>query len=363
MSGSTPLLFTPFTLRELTLRNRVMVAPMCQYSCGPDGALNDWHLMHLGARAAGGAGLVMVEATAVQARGRLSLGDSGLWDDAQVAPLRRVLDFVKARGAATAVQLAHGGRKAWSDKKGNWSEPGREAIVAPSALPFDADWATPHELSAGEIDGIVASWSAAARRALAAGADCVEIHSAHGYLLHSFLSPLCNRRADEYGGSLENRARLPRRIARELRALWPARMPLLARLSCDDWAAGGFTIDEAVTVSRWLKEDGVDLVDCSSGGAVPFQQIAVGPGYQVPFSARIRREAELPTAAVGMITTGDQAESILQSGDADLIALARIELYDPHWPLHAARQLGLAPDDPACPWPVQYGRALSVLPR
>jgi 2,4-dienoyl-CoA reductase-like NADH-dependent reductase (Old Yellow Enzyme family) len=353
-------LFTPLQLRGLTLKNRVMVSPMCMYSATREGAMTDWHLVHLGSRAVGGAALVMTEATAVESRGRLSLGDTGLYDDLQIEPMARVLAFCKAHGAATAVQLAHGGRKAWSDVKGHSTEPDREPVVGPSPLPFDDDWAVPHELTRMEIRAIHDAFLAAAKRALQAGADMVEIHSAHGYLLHSFLSPLCNKRTDDYGGPLGNRARFLYEVAGSLREFWPKEMPLLVRISADDWADGGFRLHEAVEVARNLKSLGVDLIDCSSGGAVPFQKIALGPGYQVPFSAAIRRDGNIPTAAVGLITEAQQAEDILLKGEADLIALARAELVDPYWPLHAAHTLG-AELGPAISWSRQYGRAVTIL--
>ncbi len=355
-----PTLFTPLKLRGLTLKNRVMVSPMCMYSATREGALTDWHFVHLGSRAVGGAALVMVEATAVESRGRLSLGDSGIYDDRQIEPLWRVLAFCRAHGAATGVQLAHGGRKAWSDVKGHGREPDQEPVVGPSALPFDPDWAVPHELSRMEIREIHDKFLAGAKRALAAGADLVEIHAAHGYLLHSFLSPLCNKRTDDYGGPLSNRARFLYEVASSIREFWPRELPLFVRISADDWAEGGFRLHEAVEVCAHLKTLGVDLIDCSSGGAVPFQKIAVGPGYQVPFSAAIRRDAKIPAAAVGMITTAQQAEEILAKGEADLIALARAELVDPYWPLHAARELGVEYGE-AVNWPKQYGRAVAIL--
>jgi 2,4-dienoyl-CoA reductase-like NADH-dependent reductase (Old Yellow Enzyme family) len=353
-------LFTPLQLRGLALKNRIMVSPMCMYSATREGALTDWHFVHLGSRAVGGAALVMVEATAVESRGRLSLGDSGIYDDLQIEPLRRVIGFGKAHGAAMGVQLAHGGRKAWQDVKAHSTEPGREPVVGPSALPFDAGWAVPQELSRMEIRAIHDAFLAGAKRALSAGADLVEIHAAHGYLLHSFLSPLCNRRTDDYGGPLSNRARFLYEVAGSVREFWPKELPLFVRLSADDWAEGGFTIKEAVEVCAHLKTLGADLIDCSSGGAVPQQKIAVGPGYQVPFAAAIRRKAKIPTAAVGLITTAQQAEEILLKGDADLIALARAELVDPYWPLHAAQELGVEYGE-AIAWPKQYGRAVTIL--
>ena len=343
-------LFTPFVLRGVTLRNRIVMSPMCMYSAGEDGIATDFHLAHLGARAVGGVGLVITEATAVESRARISVNDLGLWDDAQVEPLARIVRLCKAQGAMMCSQLAHAGRKAWTPTKGTGPLP----AVAPSALPFDAEWTAPRELTRAELDGIVAAYQAAAQRALRAGFDIVEVHAAHGYFLHAFLSPISNRRSDEYGGSLENRARMLLRVVEAVRAVLPESQPLLVRLSCTDWTEGGLTVGDQVQVARWLKAHGVDLVDCSSGGSTPSTP-PVGPGYpgyQVPFAEKIRREASIATMAVGQITTPEMAEEIVRNGRADLVALGRELLRNPYWSLHAARALG---HDLA--WPKQYLRA------
>ena len=340
-------LFSAFNLRGVTLRNRIAMSPMCMYSAAEDGMATDFHLAHLATRAVGGVGLVITEATAVEARARISVNDLGLWNDAQVEPLARVVRLCKAHGAAVCTQLAHAGRKAWTPSKGQGPFP----AVAPSAIPFDADWTTPQALAAPELDGIIAAYRAATRRALRAGFDVIEIHAAHGYFLHQFLSPLSNRRADEYGGSLENRARMLLRVAEAVRAELPETTPLLVRLSCTDYVEGGVTVEDQVQVARWLKARGVDLVDCSSGGSTP-QLPPVGPGYQVPFAEKIRREAGIATMAVGLITTPEMAEAIVWNGRADVVALGRELLRNPYWPLQAARMLG---DD--FPWPEQYQRA------
>jgi 2,4-dienoyl-CoA reductase-like NADH-dependent reductase (Old Yellow Enzyme family) len=343
-------LFSSLTLRGVTLRNRIAMSPMCMYSAGEDGFATDFHLAHLAARATGGVGLVITEATAVEPRARISVNDLGLWEDAQIEPLARIVRLCKAQGAAVCTQLAHAGRKAWTPTKGQGPFP----AVAPSAIPFDADWATPHELTQSELDGIVALYRAAVRRALRAGFDVIEIHAAHGYFLHQFLSPISNRRTDEYGGPLENRARIPLRVVEAVRAELPEATPLLVRLSCTDWVEGGLTVEDQIQTARWLKARGVDMVDCSSGGstsAVP----AVGPGYpgyQVPFAERIRREAGIATMSVGMITTPEMAEEIVRNGRADVVALGRELLRNPYWPLHAARVLG-----DGFAWPKQYQRA------
>jgi 2,4-dienoyl-CoA reductase-like NADH-dependent reductase (Old Yellow Enzyme family) len=343
-----PHLFSPLALRELTLRNRIAMSPMCMYSAGDDGRATDWHLAHYQARAIGGTGLIVTEATAVAARGRISRNDLGLWDDGQVQPLARVVRAVQAEGAAIAVQLAHAGRKAWSTDRGH----GPQTPVAPSPLPFDDGWNLPSELHLDEIDGLVAAWGAAARRAAAAGFDAVEIHAAHGYLNHQFLSPLSNQRADEYGGPLINRMRFLLHVAEAVRGAWPAEKPLLVRISATDWAQGGLTPEDQVVVARALKAKGVDLIDCSSGGMLPITPPGVGPGYQVPFAEKIRREAEIATAAVGLISTPELADEIVRNGRADLVALGRESLRHPYWPLHAARILGHDID-----WPRQYRRA------
>lgn len=340
-------LFSPLTLRGVTLRNRIAMSPMCMYSCGEDGVATDFHLAHLVARAVGGTGLVITEAAAVEARGRISTSDLGIWSDAQIEPLARIVRLGKAQGAAMCIQLAHAGRKAWSPTKGV----GPATAVAPSAIPFDAGWTTPHELSKAELDGIVSAFHAAAQRAVRAGFDVVEVHGAHGYLLHEFLSPIANRRTDEYGGSLENRARLLLRVVDAVREALSESRALLVRLSCTDWVEGGLTIEDQVRVARWLKAHGVDMVDCSSGAITSFIPL-VGPGYQVPFAEKIRREAGIPTMAVGLITAPEMAEEIVHNGRADVVTLGRELLRSPYWPLQAARVLG---HDLA--WPKQYQRA------
>ena len=340
-------LFSPFALRSVSLRNRIAMSPMCMYTAGEDGLATDWHMAHLVSRAVGGVGLIITEATAVEARGRISSNDLGLWDDVQVEPLARIARLCKAQGAVMCTQLAHAGRKAWSAKKGI----GPAQPVAPSAVPFDADWATPQELTRAEMEAIVSAFRASARRALAAGLDVIEIHSAHGYLLHQFLSPLSNQRADEYGGSLENCARMLLRVVDAVREVWPESQPLLVRLSCTDWVQGGLTIDDQVQVARWLKAHGVDMIDCSSGGNAPVAP-PTGPGYQVPFAEKIRREAGVATMAVGLISSPEMAEEIVRNGRADVVVLGRELLRHPYWPLDAARALGA---DVA--WPKQYLRA------
>lgn len=354
-----PQLFDPFTLRSITLRNRIGVSPMCMYS-SEDGVANDWHLVHLGARASGGAGLVIAEATAVSPEGRITPGDAGIWADKHVEPLARINRFIKSQGAVPGIQLAHAGRKAsaarpWeggdhlADTAGGWP------IVGPSALAWgDGLDKVPHALTADEIARLQRDFATAAQRSLAAGYEWVELHFAHGYLGHQFLSPLSNQRTDAYGGSFENRIRFAVETARAVRAVWPGSLPLTARLSCTDWVEGGWTPDEAVELSRRLKAEGLDLIDCSSGGTSPQQKIAGGPGYQVPFAERIRREAGIATAAVGLITQPQQADEIIREGKADLVLLAREFLRDPSWPLRAARALGIKP--PPAP-PVQYGRS------
>lgn len=343
-------LFSPFVLRGRTLRNRIVMSPMCMYSANEDGLVTDWHLAHLAARAIGGVGMIITEATAVEARGRISPNDLGLWNDQQIAPFERMVRLCQSQGAIMCTQLAHAGRKAWSARKGVGSTP----LIAPSALAFDTDWVVPQELSRVEIDAVVAAFRDAARRALAAGFDAIEIHAAHGYLLHQFLSPISNHRSDEYGGSLENRARLLRRVVNEVRQVWPAEQPLLVRVSCTDWVAGGLVVDDLVQVARWLQASGVDALDCSSGGNVSIPPPA-SPGYQVPFAETIRRATGVPTIAVGLITTPQMAEEIVQNGCADLVALGRELLRHPHWPLDAARSLG---HDIA--WPQQYVRAKPI---
>ncbi|MDQ2869866.1 MAG: NADH:flavin oxidoreductase/NADH oxidase [Acidobacteriota bacterium] len=353
-------LFDPFTLRGVTLRNRIGVSPMCQYS-SEDGLANDWHLVHLGSRAVGGAGLVMVEATAVEPRGRISPQDMGIWSDAHVEPLARIARFVADQGAVPGIQLAHAGRKAsvtrpWdgdrplSDGEGGWP------VIGASALPFKEGWRTPVPMTAADIDSLLADVRQSTRRAREAGFRWVELHAAHGYLLHSFYSPLSNRRDDEYGGSFGNRIRLTVEGLRAIRSEWPADLPVAVRLSGTDWVDGGWTVEDSVTLSRRLSEEGADLIDCSSGGNAPSAKIPAGAGYQVPIAAAVRSGARIATMAVGMITDPMQADQIVRNGQADLVLLAREELRDPYWPLHAAKALG---ESERVPVPVQYGRAFS----
>jgi 2,4-dienoyl-CoA reductase-like NADH-dependent reductase (Old Yellow Enzyme family) len=354
-------LFDPYTVRGVTLRNRVGVSPMCQYSCA-DGFASDWHLVHLGARATGGAGLVCVEATAVEPRGRISPQDMGIWKDEHVEPLARIARFVASQGAVPAIQLAHAGRKGSTLRP--WDGSGRVEVeqggwqpVAPSALPFDDGWHVPHALTAGEIAEITGSFVLAAKRARAAGFQWIELHFAHGYLAHEFLSPLSNTRTDAYGGSFDARVRFALETTRAVRAVWPQDLPLAARLSCTDWVeGGGWTLEDSVSLSRKLAAEGVDLVDCSSGGNVPRAKIPVGPGYQVPFAQEIRRSAGVATSAVGLITEARQAEAIVSTGKADMVMLARATLRDPYWALHAALELGDKTKALAMV-PVQYQRA------
>ena len=349
------LLFSPLTLRSTTFRNRAFVAPMCQYS-SVDGRVGDWHLAHLGAFARGGAGMVMTEAAAVTPEGRISPYDAGIWNDEQAQDWARIAAFVSAQGAVPAVQLAHAGRKASTQRpwEGNgYVEPadGGWQSVAPSPVAY-GDWPAPKELSVAEIGDVVRAFAAAAVRADAAGFEVAEVHAAHGYLLHEFLSPLTNERADEYGGDLAGRSRALREVVAAVRAVWPEGRPLLVRLSATDWADGGWTVAETVEVSRQLAGLGVDLVDVSSGGNVPQQRITAGPGYQVPFARAVREGSGLPTVAVGMITEPVQAEQVLVDGGADAVMLARELLRDPHWPLRAAGELGADVE-----WPAQYARA------
>jgi 2,4-dienoyl-CoA reductase-like NADH-dependent reductase (Old Yellow Enzyme family) len=351
-------LFSTFRLRDVEFRNRVFVSPMCQYS-SRDGLPGEWHLVHLGSRAVGGAGLVCAEATAVSPVGRISPGDTGLWSDEHTRAFRPIVAFIKAQGAAAGIQLAHAGRKASTDVTWRGGQPlteqeGGWQTLAPSALPFAASHPLPREMSAREIAEVVTQFVDAARRSIEAGFDVIELHMAHGYLLHEFLSPLSNRRQDEYGGSLEARARFPLQVAEAVREACPASMPIFVRISATDWTDGGWDLEQSIQFSRWLKEVGVDLIDCSSGAIIPGVRIPVEPGYQVPFAMAIRREAEIATGAVGMITEAKQAEQIIASGEADAVFLARALLRDPYWPLHAAKELGAD-----APWPVQYARAVN----
>jgi len=352
-----PHLFSPISFRSLTLPNRIAVSPMCQYS-SHDGFANDWHLVHLGSRAVGGAGLIFTEAAAVLPEGRITPHDLGIWKDEHIAPLAQIVDFLHAQGAHAGIQLAHAGRKAsmnrpWDGERLlSSAEDGWTNVAAPSAIPFNDRYAQPHELDAEGIARVKQAFAAAARRALATGFDILELHSAHGYLLHEFLSPLSNHRTDNYGGSFENRIRLLIETVDAVRAEWPADLPLFVRISATEWTDGGWDVDQSVALARVLKQHGVDLIDVSSGGNVSGATIPTGPGYQVPFAAQIRREAEIPTAAVGQITAPAQADQIIRTDGADLVLLAREMLRDPYWPLHAATTLGAEVS-----WPPQYLRA------
>jgi len=352
-------LFAPFTLKSITLRNRIGVSPMCMYSA-EDGTVNDWHLVHLGARAAGGAGLVIAEATAVSPEGRISPQDAGIWADRHIEPIARVVRFIQSQGAVAGIQLAHAGRKAsvarpWeggahvADDAGGWP------VIAPSPIAFGGSLTkTPREMSLADIARVQADFVSATRRALGAGYQWLELHSAHGYLSHQFLSPLSNHRTDQYGGNFENRIRFLLETTRAVRAVWPADLPFTVRISCTDWVEGGWSLDESVELARRLKAEGVDLIDCSSGGTALAAKIPVGSGYQVPMSERIRREAGIATAAVGLITDPAQADQIVRTGQADVVLLARELLRDPHWPIRAARALHVKPlPEP----PPQYARA------
>ncbi|GHU17951.1 oxidoreductase [Betaproteobacteria bacterium] len=349
-------LFEPLALRDLTLRNRIAVPAMCQYSA-QDGLANDWHFVHYGTRAIGGAALIISEAIAVVPEGRISPADLGLWDDSQIEPLARVVRFAQEYGSSMAVQLAHAGRKAsvgrgWEAQtpipvdKGGWPP------VGPSPIAFSRAHAAPVELDAAGIETIIERFVAAARRAQAAGFSALEIHAAHGYLLHQFLSPLSNQRADSYGGSFAKRARLVIKVVDAVRAVWPDRLPLIVRLSATDWVDGGWTPDETVDLCRVLKTHGVDLINVSTGGTAPDARIPDGPGFQTGFAERVRREADIPCAAVGRITSPAQADHIIRSGQADMVLLGREILRNPYWPMTAAHELGHAAD-----WPVQYLRA------
>lgn len=362
---NTPLLFAPIVLRGLSPRNRIVISPMCQYSA-TDGVPDDWHLVHLGRFATGGAGIVFIEATAVEERGRITHGDVGLWHDGQIAAHKRIVDFVKAEGALAAIQLGHAGRKASMQRPWFGNAALGEAdfargdlpwdIVGPSPVPVDQGWLVPHELSQAEIAALVEQWVAATRRALDAGYDILEIHGAHGYLIQSFLSPIANKRSDGYGGGLEGRMRLALEVTEAVRPIWPDDRPLFFRISAADGIEGGWTLEDSVVLARELRARGVDVVDCSSGGiagSATAAKVKRQPGFQVPFAEALRREAGVMTQAVGLITHPKQAEAILQNGQADLIAIGREALYDPSWPRHAARALGVDPDFDG--WPEQYG--------
>ncbi|MEO6076378.1 MAG: NADPH dehydrogenase NamA [Dokdonella sp.] len=350
-------LFQPLQLRDVTLRNRIAVSPMCEYSA-IDGTVQPWHLVHLGSRAVGGAGLVIVEASAVSPEGRISPADAGIWNDEHVAAWKPITRFIAEQGAVAGMQLAHAGRKAGTRPSFEGGRPiSADAddwwqALAPSAIAFDEGYQTPAALDDAGIAAVVADFRAAAERSIEAGFELIELHAAHGYLLHEFLSPLSNRRDDRYGGSFENRIRIVREVVAATREVWPERLPLFLRISATDWVDGGWDIDQSVALAQAIKGDGVDLIDCSSGGSVPHAKIPVEPGYQVPFARRIRKETGMATGAVGLITEPPQAEKIIANGDADLVLLARELLRDPYWPRRAARELGVEP-----PTPKQYGRA------
>lgn len=356
LNQNTTKLFSSLRLRDLQIKNRIFVSPMCQYSA-IDGMPNNWHLVHLGSRAVGGAGLVMAEATAIKPIGRISPGDTGIWNQAQVDAFKPIAFFIKEHGSVPGIQLAHAGRKAsitspWKGgraidgKQGGWSP------EAPSAVAFSDKHVVPHELSVPNIEALVLEFVEAAKRSLEAGFEVVELHMAHGYLMHEFLSPLSNQRKDDFGGSLENRMRFPLKVAESVRATWPKKWPVFVRLSVTDWAEGGWDLYESIEFARKLKDVGIDLIDCSSGGTVPYAKIPMDPGYQVPFASAIRGNVQISTGAVGMILDGHQAEKILQEGHADAVFIGRESLRDPYFPLHAAKALGVD-----IPWPVQYQRA------
>lgn len=354
-----PHLFQPLTVKSVTLRNRIGVSPMCQYS-SEDGVATDWHLVHLGSRAVGGAALVIAEATAVSSEGRITPGDAGIWAEKHIEPIARINRFIKQQGAVPGIQIAHAGRKAsaarpWeggahlTDHQGGWP------TVAPSAIAFGGELnKVPRAMTEADIMKVQNDFVAAGKRSLIAGAEWLELHFAHGYLAHEFLSPLSNQRTDRYGGSFENRIRFALETARAVRAIWPENLPLTVRLSCTDWMPGGWDIEQSVELSHRLKTEGVDLIDCSSGGAVPDAKIPVAQGYQVPFAEKIRREANIATAAVGFIIEPKQADEIIASGQADIVLLARELLRDPYWPEHAAKALG---HKDRLPPPNQYARA------
>jgi 2,4-dienoyl-CoA reductase-like NADH-dependent reductase (Old Yellow Enzyme family) len=352
-----PHLFSPIKIKNIEFKNRLMVSPMCEYS-SEDGFANNWHLVHLGSRAVGGAALIITEAAAVSAEGRISYGDLGIYKDEHVEKLKEITDFIHQHGSVAGIQLAHAGRKAshelpWngnaqipSDQPNGWKS------VAPSAIPFTPDEEAPIELNKVGIEKVKADFKAAALRALAAGFKVIELHGAHGYLLHEFLSPLSNHRKDEYGGSFENRIRFLLEIIESVKEVWPEENPLFIRISASDWTEGGWTADDSVALAKVLINKGIDLVDCSTGGNVAGAKIPLKPGYQVEFAEKIKKEAGILTGAVGLITTATQADEIIQTGQADLVIMAREFLRDPYFPLRAAHELGVE-----VKWPVQYERA------
>jgi len=348
------LLFSPITLRSVTIPNRVFVSPMCEYSC-EDGVPNDWHMVHLGSRAVGGCGLVLTEAASVSPEGRITPWDAGIWSGEQAEAWKPIVKFIKSQGSVPGIQLAHAGRKASCDKPWNGAKPlARDAggwkTLGPSNVAF-GDYPAPRAMTPADLQACVADFRLAAGRALEAGFEVAEVHAAHGYLLHEFLSPLSNRRADDFGGSPSNRMRFPLSVVRAVRDAWPKDKPVLVRISASDWKEEGWDLVQSIAFSRELKALGVDMIDVSSGGNAADQKIALGPGYQVPFAAAIRRDAGIPTAAVGLITEPVQAEHVLATGQADAVCLARALLRDPYWARHAAKALGVP-----MPWPNQYKR-------
>ena len=365
---TTPLLLEPIELRGVRLKNRIVISPMCQYSAH-DGAVTDWHLVHLGKFAQGGAGAVFVEATAVERRGRITHGDTGIWDDAHIAGLKRIAEFIRSQGAMPGLQLAHAGRKASMARPWYGNGPLTSAdlergdkpwsTIAPTEQPIDTGWIAPRAFREGDFQAVLTAYRNAVRRAVAAGFDILELHAAHGYLLHTFLSPLTNTRDDDYGGALEKRMRFPLMVAAEVRKAWPASKPLFVRTSSIDDVEGGWSIEDTVLFAGELKKAGVDVIDCSSGGiqgsatAATRMLLQRVPGFQLPFAERVRKEAGLKTMAVGLILTPQQAEEALRAGRADLIAIGREALFDPNWPLHAAAALGADPEFAL--WPQQYG--------
>ncbi|MEI7556101.1 NADH:flavin oxidoreductase/NADH oxidase [Candidatus Chlorohelix sp.] len=347
-------LFSPINIKGITFRNRIVVSPMCQYS-GEDGFATDWHLVHLGSRAVGGAGLIIAEATAVEARGRISPNDLGIWKDEHIEMLSRITRFIKENGSVAGIQLAHAGRKAGVARPWDGSKPGNWQTVAPSAIPFEPSHPVPQELTLAEIGEVIAAFGTATKRAVRAGFEVIEIHGAHGYLVHEFLSPISNSRTDEYGGSFENRVRLLLEIVRAVKAELPTELPLLVRLSATDWLPDNpdsWKLEDTVQLARLLKKEGVDAIDVSSGGNAYNQKIQLEPGYQVPFAEAVRQEAEILTVAVGLITEAEQAEQIVNKGQADFVALGREFLRDPYFPLQAAKELGQE-----IAWPLQYLRS------
>jgi 2,4-dienoyl-CoA reductase-like NADH-dependent reductase (Old Yellow Enzyme family) len=350
------MLFDRLEIRSIRFKNRIAISPMCQYS-SVDGFANDWHLVHLGSRATGGAALVIQEATAVTKRGRISPDDMGLWKDEQIEPLQRITAFIKKQGSVPGIQLAHAGRKAsmnssWKGGKRVEESDGGWIVQAPSALPFNEEYPFPEAMPKEDIIQVIKDFKSSAIRALKAGFEVIEIHGAHGYLIHSFLSPLSNHRTDEYGGSFENRTRFVREIISNIRSIWPERLPLFLRISSTDYLPDGWDLTSSVRLSVLVKHLGVDLIDCSSGGLMPNVRIPLGPGYQVPFAETIRKETGILTGAVGLITTAAQANEIIVTGKADMILIARESLRNPHFPLTAAKELGKDIE-----WPVQYLRA------